>query len=213
MCIAFCNVIECHRFADARSRYLLILLACVVLDLRSLIRASARRVTPTAGTRPRRRSRKNDSFRHSRPKNLRAPTFSISRRRAARSPIATACRSRKTNSATISRSIFRRRSIFPMRRRSLLRGKKSRAAEKLIGRQIKISDEAILRHYHNRGILPFEIAQNLSQSEYEDDASDSLPAGMTLRPIYVRTYPNGKIGRADHRLHRKDRPQSRRHHR
>src|SRR5205814_6192714 len=34
-------------------------------------------------------------------------------------------------------------------------------AAKLTGRSIKISDEAILRHYHNRGILPLEIAQNL----------------------------------------------------
>src|ERR1700736_4291059 len=36
-------------------------------------------------------------------------------------------------------------------------------AAKLIGRTIKISDDAILRHYHNRGILPLEIAQNLNQ--------------------------------------------------
>src|SRR5216683_1928116 len=64
-------------------------------------------------------------------------------------------------------------------------------AAKLTGRSIKISDDAILRHYHNRGILPLEVAQNLSKSEYEavkDRAKDSLLA----RPIYVRTYPNGK---------------------
>src|SRR4029453_14130158 len=35
-------------------------------------------------------------------------------------------------------------------------------AEKLIGRRLKISDEAVLRHYRNRGIMPLEIAQNLS---------------------------------------------------
>src|SRR5437763_12536576 len=40
-------------------------------------------------------------------------------------------------------------------------------AAKLIGRSIKISDDVILRHYHNRGILPLDIAQNLSKSEYE----------------------------------------------
>src|SRR5437016_5416914 len=39
-------------------------------------------------------------------------------------------------------------------------------AAKLIGRQIRIADDAILRHYHNRGILPLEIAQNLSEGEY-----------------------------------------------
>jgi len=65
-------------------------------------------------------------------------------------------------------------------------------ATKLIGRSIKISDDAILRHYHNRGILPLEIAQNLTQSEYEsvrDHAKDAL----VVRPIYVRAYPSGKV--------------------
>jgi penicillin-binding protein 2 len=64
-------------------------------------------------------------------------------------------------------------------------------ATKLTGRTTKISDDAILRHYHNRGILPLEIAQNLNQSDYEsvkDRAKDSL----VVRPVYVRVYPNGK---------------------
>src|SRR6184192_3790465 len=65
-------------------------------------------------------------------------------------------------------------------------------AEKLIGRTLRISDEAILRHYRNRGIMPLEIGQNLSQSEYEE-VKDSLPAGMIVRPVYARTYPNGKL--------------------
>src|SRR5437868_8657041 len=65
-------------------------------------------------------------------------------------------------------------------------------AEKLIGRSLKISDEAILRHYRNRGIMPLEIAQNLTQSEYEE-VKDALPAAPVVRPIYVRTYPNGKL--------------------
>ncbi|PYJ19763.1 MAG: hypothetical protein DME99_11745, partial [Verrucomicrobia bacterium] len=50
------------------------------------------------------------------------------------------------------------------------------SAGKLIGRKLRISDEAILRHYRNRGIMPLEIAQNLSQSEYEQ-VKDNLPAG------------------------------------
>jgi len=65
-------------------------------------------------------------------------------------------------------------------------------AAKLTGRSIKISDDAILRHYHNRGIMPLVIVQNLSQSEYEavkDSAKDSL----VVRPVYVRIYPNGKV--------------------
>src|SRR3979490_3215892 len=54
---------------------------------------------------------------------------------------------------------------------------KIQAAEKLLGRSLRISDELIKRHYRNRGILPFEIAQNLSPSEYEE-VKGRLPAGM-----------------------------------
>src|ERR1044071_2613907 len=56
----------------------------------------------------------------------------------------------------------------------------------------RISDEAILRHYRNRGIMPFEIAPNLTPQEYEG-IKDKLPAGMMVRPVYVRIYPNGKV--------------------
>src|SRR6267154_205510 len=65
-------------------------------------------------------------------------------------------------------------------------------AGKLIGRTLRISDQAILRHYRNRGIMPLEIAQNLSQSEYEE-VKDNLPTGMIVRPVYMRTYPNGRL--------------------
>src|SRR5438105_9140672 len=65
-------------------------------------------------------------------------------------------------------------------------------AGKLMGRALRISDEAILRHYRNRGIMPLEVSQNLSQSEYEE-IKDNLPTGMIVRPIYARTYPSGKV--------------------
>jgi penicillin-binding protein 2 len=65
-------------------------------------------------------------------------------------------------------------------------------AAKLIGRPVKVSDDAILRHYHNRGILPLEIVQNLSKSEYEA-VKDRSKEFLVVRPIYVRTYPNGKL--------------------
>jgi penicillin-binding protein 2 len=68
---------------------------------------------------------------------------------------------------------------------------KIQAAEKLLGRSLKISDDLIKRHYHNRGILPLEIAQNLSEKE-ADDLKPRLSAGMTLRPYYVRIYPQGR---------------------
>jgi penicillin-binding protein 2 len=63
---------------------------------------------------------------------------------------------------------------------------------RLIGRKIKISDHAILRHYHNRGIMPMEIAQNLTQVEY-DQIKNEPPPGVIVRPTYVRVYPNGKV--------------------
>ncbi|MBA3385098.1 MAG: hypothetical protein H0T95_00480, partial [Chthoniobacterales bacterium] len=65
------------------------------------------------------------------------------------------------------------------------------SAEKLLGRALKIPDELILRHYRNRGILPLEIAQNLSEAQH-DQLNGKLPAAMMLRPLYVRVYPNGK---------------------
>src|SRR5437764_11386981 len=65
-------------------------------------------------------------------------------------------------------------------------------AGKLIRREPRISDDAILRHYRNRGIMPLEIAHNLSQEEYEK-IKDDLPPGMMVRPVYVRIYPNGKV--------------------
>ena len=66
------------------------------------------------------------------------------------------------------------------------------AAEKLVEHPVKIADETILRHYHNRGIMPLEVAANLTESEY-DNIKPRLPAGMTLRASYIRTYPNGQL--------------------
>jgi penicillin-binding protein 2 len=68
---------------------------------------------------------------------------------------------------------------------------KIQAAEKLLGRSVKISDDLIKRHYHNRGILPLEITQNLNEKE-ADDLRPRLAAEMTLRPYYVRIYPQGR---------------------
>ncbi|MFN2509379.1 MAG: hypothetical protein ABR589_11480, partial [Chthoniobacterales bacterium] len=69
---------------------------------------------------------------------------------------------------------------------------KIQAAEKLLGRPITVSGDLILRHYRNRGILPFEIAQNLSD-DLHDQLKGKLPSGMVLRPIYVRVYPQGRL--------------------
>jgi penicillin-binding protein 2 len=67
-----------------------------------------------------------------------------------------------------------------------------RSAEKKLKRSLDVSPAAILRHYHNRGFLPFEIAQNLSDSEREALTSNSVP-GLSLKPIYVRVYPHKNL--------------------
>lgn len=64
-------------------------------------------------------------------------------------------------------------------------------AEKLLRRKIQLSDDALLRHYHNRGILPLEIATNLSDEEY-NAIKGKLPPELALRGTYVRVYPQGK---------------------
>ena len=66
-----------------------------------------------------------------------------------------------------------------------------RAAEKALDRTLDISSNAILRHYHNRGFLPLEIAQNLSESERAE--LSNLPSGLSLKPIYLRVYPNKSL--------------------
>ncbi len=66
------------------------------------------------------------------------------------------------------------------------------AASKLVSRSIRLTDEAILRHYHNRGVLPLEIATNLSEEDY-DSVKNRMPPEMALRGVYLRVYPQGKI--------------------
>ncbi len=65
-------------------------------------------------------------------------------------------------------------------------------AEKLLGRPLPVADAAILRHYHNRGFLPFEIAQDLPEAE-RNQLKAGLSEALSLKPIYLRLYPNGKV--------------------
>ena len=66
------------------------------------------------------------------------------------------------------------------------------AAEVLVGRPIKISDALILRHYHNRGVLPLDILQDLLPAEIQQVKSKAL-VNLSLHPVYQRFYPNGKM--------------------
>lgn len=65
-------------------------------------------------------------------------------------------------------------------------------AQQLTGRQIKISGDAILRHYHNRGLLPLDIAQDLTAKEVEAVQKQG-GAGLITRVVYLRTYPHGAL--------------------
>ena len=67
-----------------------------------------------------------------------------------------------------------------------------RTTEKILDRSLDVSGTAILRHYHNRGFLPFEIAQNLDEKE-RAELKDHLPGGLSLKPIYLRVYPNKSL--------------------
>lgn len=65
-------------------------------------------------------------------------------------------------------------------------------AQKMLKDPIGISDDAILKHYSNRGILPLDIAQDLAPDEVEAINKNPHDA-LTLHPIYARFYPNGTL--------------------
>jgi penicillin-binding protein 2 len=65
-------------------------------------------------------------------------------------------------------------------------------AEKLLGRRFEVTDEALVQHYNNRGILPFILAEDLSNEQIAA-VSRGLGTGLVLQPAYVRTYPEGEI--------------------
>lgn len=66
------------------------------------------------------------------------------------------------------------------------------AARGLTSRPIGFTEEAAVQHYRNRGAIPFDIATDLSNDEVAK-AQGKVPPGMTLRAIYVRTYPQGSL--------------------
>jgi penicillin-binding protein 2 len=68
-------------------------------------------------------------------------------------------------------------------------------AEKTLGRSLEVSNQTILKHYHNRGFLPLEIDQNLNETEQEK-LKPHLGSGLSLKPIYLRNYPNGAVAGA-----------------
>lgn len=65
-------------------------------------------------------------------------------------------------------------------------------AEKLLGRKFDVTDEALVQHYKNRGILPFILAEDLSPEQIAA-VSRGLGTGLVLQPAYVRHYPLGQL--------------------
>jgi len=65
-------------------------------------------------------------------------------------------------------------------------------ASGLLKREIKIPDDVILNHYKNRGVLPFDIVEDLLPQELAI-VQGGLTPNLILRQTYVRFYPNGDL--------------------
>jgi penicillin-binding protein 2 len=65
-------------------------------------------------------------------------------------------------------------------------------ARSLLEKEINVSDAAILKHYHNRGLLPMDIAMDLLPNEIAT-MKQQAPEHLSLDPEYQRFYPNGPL--------------------
>jgi penicillin-binding protein 2 len=65
-------------------------------------------------------------------------------------------------------------------------------AKSLTSRPINWSTEGAIQHYRNRGVIPFDIATDLPETEVQS-LKKNLPEGLTLRATYVRFYPQGQL--------------------
>jgi penicillin-binding protein 2 len=65
-------------------------------------------------------------------------------------------------------------------------------AKGLLSRPIKISDQAVLSHYRNRGLLPLTLLEDLQPEELAV-ARRGLTSALELQQVYARFYPNGEL--------------------
>lgn len=65
-------------------------------------------------------------------------------------------------------------------------------ANGLLKRDISLTDEAILNHYKNRGVLPLDLVEDLTPQEL-GIVQRGLTPDLILRQTYVRFYPNGPL--------------------
>jgi penicillin-binding protein 2 len=65
-------------------------------------------------------------------------------------------------------------------------------ARSITGREVSVADQLALKYYRNRGMLPMDIVQDLKPIEV-GAMKERAPADLTLNPVYVRFYPDGKL--------------------
>ena len=65
-------------------------------------------------------------------------------------------------------------------------------AQSLLTRKLEVNTNDVLDHYHNRRMLPMDIATYLTPEEVSS-VRDKLGSGLKLRPVYLRCYPNGSM--------------------
>jgi len=70
--------------------------------------------------------------------------------------------------------------------------RESMRAQSLLGRPITVSRDALLKHYKNRGVLPYVVAQDLRPGELDVLRREKLES-LTLQPVYQRYYPNNSL--------------------
>ena len=67
-----------------------------------------------------------------------------------------------------------------------------RLAQGILGHTITIDSARALKHYKERGTMPFVIAQDLKPAEM-DRLKRSNPPGLIAMPLYLRWYPEGSV--------------------
>lgn len=65
-------------------------------------------------------------------------------------------------------------------------------AKGFLGRSIQVSDQAILTHYRNRGLLPLVLIEDLKPEELAA-VRRGLTDSLVLQQVYARFYPNGEL--------------------
>jgi penicillin-binding protein 2 len=65
-------------------------------------------------------------------------------------------------------------------------------AKGFLGREIAVTDQAILTHYRNRGLLPLVLIEDLRPEELAA-ARRGLASHLILQQVYARFYPNGEL--------------------